>query len=146
MQFIIFIYFIQIKKIKSSNSAPSQFYGSNCCVENDRSWHLTNKVHTWFTYFHFFNLKFLESCLTPIFNLQSNDWLRIKIFQRIQKNHSGEKLSSETKRTYFFDNFTSFRFHSSPNLLSSVLFINLGILHDKLLQINEKLSTMLLVF
>ena len=90
--------------------------------------------HTWFTYFHFFNLKFLESCLTPIFNLQSNDWLRIKIFQRIQKNHSGEKLSSETKRTYFFDNFTSFRFHFSPNLLASVLFTKLSIFNDKLFE------------
>ena len=52
---------------------------------------------------------------------------------------NSEKLSPETTGTFFFDNFTSFRFHFSPNLLVSVLFTKLSILDDKLLQINEKL-------
>ena len=31
----------------------------------------------------------------------------------------------------FFDNFTTFRFHPSPNLLASLLFTKLSILEDK---------------
>ena len=91
--------------------APSQFYGSNCCIENDPSWHLTNKVHTWFTYY-------LIIIISLIFNLMTDQKAEVVNEFRDNKN-------------IFFDNFTIFRFHPSPSLLASLLFTKLSILEDK---------------
>ena len=91
--------------------APSQFYGSNCCIKNDPSWHLTNKVHTWFTYY-------LIIIISLIFNLMTDQKAEVVNEFRDNKN-------------IFFDNFTIFRFHPSPSLLASLLFTKLSILEDK---------------
>ena len=102
---MINIYFIQTnqKRSISSNSAPSQFTGATAASKFHSKMIEVEHSFSYF-YLHNFNL-----------NLMSH---QVKFVNEFRKKYTYQQ------DLFFFDNFTSFRFHSSPNLLPSICLLN----------------------